>query len=172
MPDLQIPRTYDDTALHIIPRNPYQLFVFWDIPFRVRESALKLILRVTPFRTVSTPAHSPAVELELSSDSTGRYCAVDNPEQSYIIELGWVDRENGYHSLLSVRSKAAAASRKNRSSDHPLLYRTADRDTIDPVTGRAASFDTTRKPDSGSTPLLNVRPGENFSSRLKPGSTY
>jgi hypothetical protein len=99
-----IPDHYNETALRVLPCNPYKLFVFWDIPDDLRIASLKLLLRVTESSS-SDRLSTTTKEIELLRNATSCYVEAPFPGLIYTIELGRILTDGSYASIRTLQQK-------------------------------------------------------------------
>jgi hypothetical protein len=80
-----IPEFYEETVLRIVPCNPHQRYVYWELPSEIRRkcTALKLRVHLTDAGTNETET----TEYQLDSQSTYHYVTLAYPTLEYRYEL-------------------------------------------------------------------------------------
>ena len=85
-----IPEFYEDTLLRVVPCNPHQRYVYWEIPADIRSSCSSLLLKVSLVNdTKETASTSPDTisEYLLDSQNTHHYITLNYPSLEYRYEL-------------------------------------------------------------------------------------
>ena len=81
-----IPAGYEKTVLRILPCNPFQMFVYWELP-PSEASCTRIILSLfekTPDGGIDTP---PVIEQQVSPQAKHCYLTVPTPGLSYCVTL-------------------------------------------------------------------------------------
>jgi uncharacterized protein len=115
-----LPFSYGETELVLLPVDPFSIFVYWDFSPRnwetVRARRRPVILRVydvTMIRFNGTNAHSH-FDLSVALESQNWYIPLWSAEKSLCAELGWMDQAGKFRPI--VRSNVIQTPRAGVST--------------------------------------------------------
>lgn len=125
-----IPELYEETVLRIVPCNPHQRYVYWELPSEIRRkcTSLKLCVRLIDR---STDTETETTEYILDSLSTHHYVTLAYPAFEYCYELLAVHADKSTEILCSTMPQTAQKS-----------YSTSPTDTV----FRASSVEISERP--------------------------
>jgi hypothetical protein len=93
-----LPRSYGDSILFAIARDPTSLFVYWDVDWSSAFNGLAAQDRKAHLRVFdSNGAEIKRIDIEPLANSCD--LSVGQPRSSFRIEIGYFDRERAWHAL-------------------------------------------------------------------------
>jgi len=121
-----IPEFYEDTLLRIVPCNPHQRYVYWEIPADIRNRCVSLLLRVCQVNSASaedTTSTSEAItEYPLDAKSTHHYVTLSYPTLEYQFDLLAVFSDSSKEVICSTQSMYRH-QKKNASVSDVIVFR-------------------------------------------------
>ncbi|MGB4681528.1 MAG: DUF4912 domain-containing protein [Firmicutes bacterium] len=106
-----LPERYGEDRLVILPRDPHNIFAYWEISPQTREALARraseegcpefaLCLRVYKYGWGEGEDAEGFFDLEVSGDINNWYIAVPHADRCYRVELGWKAPGRSFQSLL------------------------------------------------------------------------
>lgn len=114
-----IPEFYEDTLLRIVPCNPHQRYVYWEIPADIRSRCTSLILRISQVNSSREDTSEPETitEYPLDPKSTHHYITLSYPTLEYQYELLAVYDGSSPELICSSLSTSPEPEKETDSSD-------------------------------------------------------
>lgn len=98
-----IPVHYSDAVLGVMLCNPHRLFVYWELPERLPDRDLPLLLRLSEGVHQTTGDSGATVEIEVPAGANSHYIEVPFPGLAYTIELVEIASDGSRKRLLSAQ---------------------------------------------------------------------
>ncbi len=106
-----LPQCYGEDRLVILPRDPYNIFAYWEISLPAREALEKRVgveqwpevtftLRVYKHAWAEEKTVENYFDLEVDRESNNWYIPVPDADRFYHVELGWKLPESSFQSIL------------------------------------------------------------------------
>ena len=106
-----LPERYGEDRLVILPRDPHNIFAYWEISPQTREALerraaeegrpeINFCLRVYKYAWSEEEAVEGFFDIEVSGDNNNWYIEVPDADRYYHVELGWKTPQSSFRSLL------------------------------------------------------------------------
>ncbi len=106
-----LPQFYGVDRLVILPRDPYNIFAYWEVSLPTRDNLEKtagverwpevtFLLRVYKHAWADEMTVESFFDLEVERESNNWYIPVTDADRYYHAELGWKLPESSFHSIL------------------------------------------------------------------------
>ncbi len=134
--ELSLPKSYNETKIHALLRDPAWVYAFWDISeadlqsFASNEDFLNLCLHVAFFDSEESMDQSDSIDIKISLEDRNQYILLSSAKKHFILSLEACYR--GKPTILLAKSKRISVPTGNaflrdaipgKSMDFPPLIR-------------------------------------------------
>ena len=141
--DFQLPRSYNETKINAVLRDPAWVYAFWDISeadiqsFEDNEDFSNLCLHVAFFDDENSETQSDSIDLMVSLEDRNQYILLSSSKKNFVLSLEAY--YTGKPTLTLARSKRISVPTGNellknavpgKSMDFPPLIRLSGIDTV------------------------------------------
>lgn len=119
----EIPDTYEEPVLLVLPCNPFRLYVYWEHPAITAGAAAQWVLRYFPSDINGTDS---LPEIKISSQSGEQFLDVPVPGAHYIVELVQVNADGVGTILLRSGHETPTVAAEAEAQTAPFQCRSAD----------------------------------------------